>query len=917
MLGLSYDWSREINSSDPDYYKWTQWFFLLLYKNGLAYRAKAKVNFCPKCQTVLANEQVISGKCERCETKVIQKDLEQWFFRITDFIEDNDKTSGLISGLDKVNWPESTKAAQRNWIGKSEGAIIKFFIKTSPAFGHPSLIKEGKGEVLEVFTTRLDTIYGCTYCVIAPEHEIINNYETGITNYAEVKKYIIAAKNKTELERMETKEKTGVEIKGIKVINPFNNEEISLFVADYVLGHYGTGAVMAVPAHDERDFEFAKKYNLPIRQSIAPYNLDEHNPPRKGSKNTIRKVVHIILENSKGEVLTLNLKDEEWGNDKPKTLIIGGVEEEESLESTALREVKEETGYINVEIVKIHPIEFHAEFFAAHKNLNRYVKTTGVFCKLKSEKQVPVNKKEKELHDIVWVKRDMLPNSVTIPDDIFLSKAYVENVDTFTNSGILINSGKFNGLKSEEARKKMTEWLEKNNLGSRKINYKLRDWLVSRQRYWGAPIPIIYCRKCWEISNNQFPISKQIPNSNGQNFKTTVIDEKEYAIIPVLEDQLPVKLPDDVDFKPTGESPLKYSKKFHDATCPMCGNKKDVFRESDTMDTFVCSSWYYFRYTDPKNSKVFADKEKIKKWLPVDIYVGGAEHTVLHLLYSRFFTKALHKLGYIDFDEPFLKLRHQGIILGEDNYKMSKSRGNVINPDDVINKYGADSLRMFEMFMGPLEDMKPWNTKGIVGIKRFLEKTNKYYEFSKNNFQEHSDGSVGQLLEKTIKKVTEDIENFRFNTAISQMMIFINYVYKTSEELKESKSPAEKKMGELSNIISKMSMISKDDFEKFIIILSPFAPHFCEELWKEIGHTKSIFLQKWPEYDLKLIKDEEIDLVIQVNGRARDIIKINAGIPEKEALRAALASEKVKKFMKGKEVKKKIFVKGKLINIVV
>lgn len=708
-LGLSYDWSREINSSDSSYYKWTQWFFLLLYKNGYAYRAKAKVNYCPKCQTVLANEQVISGKCERCDTEVVQKDLEQWFFKITDFIEDSDKTSGLISGLDKVDWPESTKTAQKNWIGRSVGAQFKMRVIPASEPESKEILNQVQDDIfIEVYTTRLDTVFGMTYVVVAPEHPIIKNYESGIKNYAEVEKYLIQAQNKTELERMETKDKTGVELKGIKAFNPFTNKEVPIFVADYVLGHYGTGAVMAVPAHDERDFEFAKKYNLEIKEVI-----------------------------------------------------------------------KSQDGESSIE-----------------------------------------------------------------------KEAFIED-------GILINSEKYSGLTSEKAREEMVKWLEEKNLGSRKINYKLRDWSVSRQRYWGAPIPIIYCEKC--------------------------------GTVPVPEKNLPVELPTDVDFKPTGESPLKYSKKFHDVKCPKCGAK--ARRESDTMDTFVCSSWYYFRYADPKNKKEFASKKLIRKWLPVDLYVGGAEHTVLHLLYSRFFTKALHKLGCIDFDEPFLKLRHQGIILGEDNYKMSKSRGNVINPDDVIKEYGADALCMFEMFVGPLEDMKPWNTKGIVGIKRFLEKVWKLQNRIVNQESGIREKRIENVINKTIKKVTEDIENLKFNTAISSLMVFVNE-------------------------LEKQNKISIIHYSKFLILVSPFAPYISEELWEKLGHKESIFKEKWPEYDLELIKNEKIILVVQVNGKVRDSIEVGAGISEEKAKTLATQSEKIRTWIEGKEIRKIIFVKGKLINIV-
>jgi len=709
MLGLSYDWSREIDSSNQEYYKWTQWFFLLFYKNGLAYRGIAKVNWCPSCQTVLANEQAEGGVCERCGTQVVQKDLEQWFFKITDFIEDRPsfakatdgrrKTSGLISGLDKIDWPEHTKAAQKNWIGKSEGAEFQMGIS-------------GIDKKLGVFTTRLDTVFGMTFALIAPEHQLVQELRDKIANWPEVEKYIVETKKKSELQRItEVKEKTGVELEGVKILNPFTKKEMPLFASDFILAHYGTGAVMAVPGHDQRDYEFAKKFNLPI-----------------------------------------------------------------------------------VEVIKSK-----------------------------------------------------------------IGKSSIEK-EAFLDDGILINSEDNDGLTSEEARKELTIWLDKNKIGKKTINYKLRDWLISRQRYWGAPIPIIYCDSC--------------------------------GAVPVPEKDLPVLLPDDVDFMPTGESPLARSKKFQDVKCPKCGAKAK--RESDTMDTFVCSSWYYFRYADPHNEKEFVAKEKIKKWLPVDLYVGGAEHTVLHLLYSRFFTKVLHNLKLIDFDEPFLKMRHQGIVLAQDGQKMSKSLGNVINPDDVVAQFGADALRMFEMFMGPLEDSKKWDTKGIIGIYRFLERTWNFISKIKN--QKSKTQIKNQKLEnrihKTIKKVTEDIEMLKFNTAISSMMILINEFAKEEE-------------------------IAQEDFETFLKLLSPFAPHIAEELWSQLGHKKSIFTEKWPQFDKNLVKDETIELVIQINGKVRDKIEVAADIFEEEAKKIALASEKIKTILSGQEPKKVIFVRGRLINIVI
>ncbi|HAS84846.1 MAG TPA: leucine--tRNA ligase [Candidatus Yonathbacteria bacterium] len=681
-LGFSSDWSREIDTSSPEYYRWTQWFFLLLYKNGLAYKKKAKVNWCESCKTVLANEQAENGICERCKNEVIQKDLEQWFFKITDYADE------LIDDLSKVDWPSSTISAQRNWIGRSEGVEFKMEISDV-------------NESIAVYTTRIDTVFGMTYVVLAPEHPLIQKLRATTKNNDEIDAYIKETSKKTELERTElAKEKTGVKFEGISAVNPFTNEPVPVFIADYVLSNYGTGAVMAVPAHDERDFEFAKKYNLSILPSIDGF---------------------------------------------------GGVE------------------------------------------------------------------------------------------------AYIKD-------GILINSGEFDGLLSEEARAKMSEWLESKKLGFKKVNYRLRDWLVSRQRYWGAPIPIIYCDECGEVS--------------------------------VPEEDLPVLLPTDVDFRPTGESPLKYSKTFNDVACPKC--KKPARREADTMDTFVCSSWYYLRFADPKNNIEFASHEAIEKWLPVDMYMGGAEHTVLHLMYARFFTKVLKKLGYINFDEPFMKLRHQGMILAEDGRKMSKSLGNVINPNDIVFEYGADTLRLHEMFLGPLEDMKAWNSATIIGPRRFLERVWKLKEKVSNNAELKDEA----IVHKTIQKVGEDIEEFSFNTVISAMMILVNE-------------------------IEKLEAIPKSVYENLLLLLAPFAPHITEELWHEVGNKESIHLAKWPVFDASKCVANEVTIAIQVGGKLRDTIVVSVNASEEGVKEFALARPAIVKWVGGNTIRKIIYVKGRLINIVV
>ncbi len=700
MFGFTYDWDREVTTSDPNYYKWTQWIFLKLFEKGLAYESDEPVNWCAKCKTVLANEDLEGGVCERCGTQVVQKKMRQWVLKMTEYAD------RLLYDLDtkELDWEEQIIEQQRNWIGRSEGTEFEMKIKDS-------------NEKIEVYTTRPDTVYGMTYTVVAPEHPIvaslikIKNQKSKIKNIEEIKNYIIQSQNKTELERMEMKNKTGVEIKGIKAINPFTNEEVPIFIADYVLGHYGTGAVMAVSAHDERDFEFAKKYNLEIKEVIK--SLD--------ANSTINK-------------------------------------------------------------------------------------------------------------------------------------------NAFIDDGILINSGEYDGLTSKEAREKMTAWLEKEKIGKKKINYKMRDWVFSRQRYWGEPIPIVHCEKCGAVG--------------------------------VLEDQLPVTLPKMEDYKPaeTGEPPLSKAVNWVNTSCPKCGGPGK--RETNTMPQWAGSSWYYLRYIDPKNKQNLIGKQEEKKWMPVDLYVGGAEHATRHLLYARFWHKFLYDIDIVSTEEPFKKLVHVGLINGEDGRKMSKRWGNVINPDDVISEFGADAVRLYELFMGPFTQNISWSTDGLKGTRRFLEKIYKLV----NKVQIESKLKVNNKLEslshKTIKKVTEDIENFRFNTAISQMMILVN-------EMEKQKN------------------IPITNYQSLITILSPFAPHISEELWQKLGHKESIFKEKWPKYDAKLIRDEEIELVIQVNGKVRDRIKASTDISEEEAKKLAMESQKVTQFTNGQEFKKVIFVPGKLINVVV
>ncbi len=728
MLGLGHDLNHLIYTSDSSYYKWTQFLFGKFFENNLVEKKVDIINWCPSCNTGIANEQVENGECERCGAKIEQKEIPGWFFKITDFADE------LIEGLDKVDWPEHTKKNQKAWIGKSEGAKIVFNVKSQ---------KSKVISTLEVFTTRPDTLFGATYMVVAPEHPLIKilstchpreggDPENCIKNYNEVEAYIEKTKKKTELERMEGKEKTGVELKGIKAINPANDEEIPIFVADYVLANYGTGAIMAVPAHDERDFEFAKKFEIEIRKVI---------------------IDNTVIARSRSDVAISS------SNNKTK----------------------------------------------------------------------------------------LMESPHSIHDD-----------KLFTGNGVLTNSDKFNGLSSEEAKEKITKFVN----GKLTSNYRLRDWSISRQRYWGCPIPIVYSPK----------------------------GKAEF----VGKENLPWLLPEDVNFVPDGTAPLAKSKELKERTEKLFG--KGWTPEVDTMDTFVDSSWYFLRYPDTENNDEFCNNKKLKNWFPINLYIGGEEHTYMHLLYARFFIKAMNKIGLIDFNEPFQKLRHQGMVLDSKGMKMSKSKGNVINPDDIVGKFGADATRLYMMFVGPLEDKAMFKEEGVTGTYRFLEKV---WRLATDKDLIDCGGKCTEVLEelpsllhKTIKKVGNDIEKLHFNTAISQMMILVN-------------------------TMNKYDSLPKAMIEKLLMLLAPFAPHIAEELWSELGHKKSIFKQKWPEYNPKFIKDTKIELIVQVNGKVRARIETNSDISENDAKNLATKNEKVGKWIEGKKIVKVIFVKGKLLNIVV
>ena len=693
-LGFSFDWSREVNTTDPNYYKWTQWIFIQLYKHGLAYKATMPINFCTGCKVGLANEEVVNGVCERCGSPVVQKEKSQWMLKITEYAQ------RLIDDLDEVNFLDKIKAQQINWIGRSEGAEVKFKIA-------------GHEKELTVYTTRPDTLFGATYMVVAPEHPLIKELESEITNLDDVKEYQRQASLKSDFERSElNKDKTGVELKGIRAINPLTGTEIPIWVSDYVLITYGTGAIMAVPAHDDRDWEFAKKFNLPLIQVIA-------------------------------------------SNDA---------------------------------------------------------------------------------------------NSVC---DI--EKAAFTDVAT----GVLVNSGFLTGFSVEDAKKKVIDYLEEKGIGKRKVNYKLRDWVFSRQRYWGEPIPMVHCEKCgW---------------------------------VPLPEDELPLVLPDVEDYEPgeNGESPLAKHTEWTHTACPHCGGP--AIRETDTMPQWAGSSWYYLRYMDPHNDKALASKEALEYWSPVDWYNGGMEHTTLHLLYSRFWHKFLYDIGVVPTKEPYAKRTSHGMILGSNGEKMSKSKGNVINPDDIVNEFGADTFRVYEMFMGPFDQTAPWSMESIRGCAKFLDRVWNMQDMvvDGNSYS----AEFEKMMHQSIKKVTNDIEDMKFNTAVATFMSMTNEFYRVKR-------------------------INKAEFNTFLQLLNPFAPHMTEEIYQNLGNNKTIAETSWPTYDEAKTIENVIEIPVQVNGKLRSTIKITLDSPENEIKELVHANTQVQNSLDGKTIVKEIYVKNKIYNIV-
>lgn len=915
MIGNAYDWSRKLETYDPNYYKWTQWLFIELFKAGLAYKDKAQVNFCPSCKTVLSDEQVIDGKCERCSSVVEKRELEQWFFRITDYAD------RLLANTEKLDWTEKVKIAQKNWIGKSRGAIVKFEVVLDSAKAsleqysssegkHRLVHPEVEKQLIEVFTTRPDTLYGATFVVVSPEHPVVDSI-LKLTKDEKKRKEITAyreqAERKSEQDRVaEGREKTGV-FSGVYAINPVSNEQVPVWIADYVLFNYGTGAIMAVPGHDERDFAFAKKYDLPIKQVIAQETgiTRENEEQRDGG-------CAVIFDPNTQKYAVANYPDGMF------RLYGGGVSKDEDMREGILREVEEESGlheYTHIEEIQTAFVHYYNR----RKKVNRSAFATCILIILKSSKQKEPKLEAHEMNmELIWAgASEIIANweKHNQEKDVehwisFMREAVGKAVElgydktsknfttaAYTGPGILINSGEWNGLHVPEAIESVIASLEKKGIGSGFTIYHLRDWLISRQRYWGPPIPMIFCKACAEKGQSWFTTEESEKYEvRSMKSKSQKVHNSEFILhnskgwYPA--EDLPVLLPEVEDFKPlgTGKAPLANYPEFYKTTCPGCGT--EAKRETDVSDTFLDSSWYFFRYTSTDIDSMAFDTERVKKWLPVTSYIGGAEHAVLHLLYSRFITMVLKDLGYISFEEPYARFRANGLII-KDGAKMSKSKGNVINPDDYVKKFGADTLRTYLGFIGPFTQGGDFQDSGIEGIWRFL---NRVWKLVVNT--ERAEGKIERqresMIHKTVKGVTEDMDELRFNTAIAKIMTYYNF-------------------------LSDQNEVRREEVEVLLKMLAPFAPHITDELWSRLGNNDSIHISNWPVYEAGKIVSDTVTIAVQVNGKLRDTLEWQSNTVDRQQHVEKVARElpNTKKYLAGNATRKVIYVPGKILNFVI
>lgn len=857
-MGWSNDWSREIATHEPSYYKWTQWLFTKMYEHGLAYQDSRMQWWCDIDKTVLSNEQVIDGKCWRHEGPndplVEKKEVKQWFFKVTDYAEE------LLDATDALDWTESVKVAQKNWIGKSQGAEVQFKV-------------DGSEELITVFTTRPDTLFGATFLVLAPEHDLAKQLATDETREA-VEAYIKSAAQKTEVERQASKEKSGV-FSGSYAINPINGEKIPVWIADYVLGGYGTGAIMAVPAHDERDFEFAEKFDLPVVNVVAqsfgetlPDSVDVTGPVVIGYDPRTKQYMSLINRNN----------GMRW-------LASGGLEESETYEQAARRELLEEAGFAEVEALIQLGAPTYSYYYNPNKDSNRRSMSYMYLAIIDGADQVDQQQESHENYEVAWSSleevladfqkeetgrghwiegMERVRQAVSDYED---GKTYAG--DLYSGEGILVNSGEFSGLETSDAREKIVAWLEKENLGQSKTTFKIRDWSVGRQRYWGAPIPMIDCPKCGPV--------------------------------PVPEDQLPVVLPELDDFAPSGDgrSALARATEWLHVECPKCGGPAE--RETDTLDTYICSSWYMLRYLDPSNTEKIFDNEIVNKWMPIDFY-NGADHATAHMIYARFMTRFLSKIGLLDNPEPFKKFLFNGKVTAKDGVMFSKTLGNGVDPLEIINSgYGADALRTYLMFAAPLDQWVRWDSQGVPGTYRFLNRIwSLVQQFNASKAEDQSDDAVLRAIHPAILKVSRDLEDQKYNTAIAALMKATNDLY----ELK-----------------AKDNFAARDNWrfalESLVMLVAPFAPHMSEELWHQLGHEDSVNVDHWPTFDEKYLATDTVTIAVQVNGKLRGEITVASDADEDLIKSEALAHENVAKFVGDKEPAKVIYVPGRLVNVVV